>query len=77
MNPQQDPGRVRHYATTVLLQGLSPRRYPQRPDRCYLAYIKMFVLDISDKANPKKIQMSNSPPYTGFMHTMVPLSIAA
>ena len=31
--------------------------YPQRPDRCYLAYIDggMFVLDISDKANPKPI----------------------
>ena len=30
--------------------------YPQRPDRCYLAYIDggMFVLDISDKANPKR-----------------------
>jgi hypothetical protein len=50
--------------------------YPQRPDRCYLAYIDggMFVLDISDKANPKKIsQWTNSPPYTGFMHTIVPL----
>ena len=50
--------------------------YPQRPDRCYLAYIDggMFVLDISDKANPKKISSwTNSPPYTGFMHTVVPL----
>ena len=50
--------------------------YPQRPDRCYLAYIDggMFVLDISDKANPKKISSwTNSPPYTGFMHTIVPL----
>ena len=50
--------------------------YPQRPDRCYLAYIDggMFVLDISDKANPKKIShWTNSPPYTGFMHTIVPL----
>ena len=39
--------------------------YPQRPDRCYLAYIDggMFVLDISDKANPKKVsQWTNSPP---------------
>ena len=34
----------------------------------------MFVLDISDKANPKKVsQWTNSPPYTGFMHTIVPL----
>ena len=50
--------------------------YPQRPDRCYLAYIDggMFVLDISDKANPKRIsEWTNSPPYTGFMHTVVPL----
>jgi len=50
--------------------------YPQRPDRCYLAYIDggMFVLDISDKANPKRIShWTNSPPYTGFMHTVVPL----
>jgi hypothetical protein len=50
--------------------------YPQRPDRCYLAYIDggMHVLDISDKANPKKISSwTNSPPYTGFMHTVVPL----
>ena len=31
--------------------------YPQRPDRCYLAYIDggMFIIDISDKAKPKKI----------------------
>ena len=50
--------------------------YPQRPDRCYLAYIDggMFILDISDKANPKRISSwTNSPPYTGFMHTVVPL----
>jgi hypothetical protein len=50
--------------------------YPQRGDRCYLAYIDggMFVLDISDKANPKRVtQWTNSPPYTGFMHTVVPL----
>src|SRR5256884_548829 len=50
--------------------------YPQRSDRCYLAYIDggMFVLDISDKANPKGIsQWTNSPPYTGFMHTVMPL----
>ena len=50
--------------------------YPQRPDRCYLAYIDggMHVLDISDKANPKRISSwTNSPPYTGFMHTVVPL----
>ena len=50
--------------------------YPQRPDRCYLAYIDggMHVLDISDKSSPKRISSwTNSPPYTGFMHTVVPL----
>ncbi len=50
--------------------------YPQRPDRCYLAYIDggMHILDISDKGNPKRISSwTNSPPYTGFMHTVVPL----
>ncbi len=50
--------------------------YPQRPDRCYLGYIDagMFVLDISDKAHPTPIcQWDNSPPYTGFTHTVVPM----
>jgi hypothetical protein len=50
--------------------------YPQRGDRCYLGYIDagMFVLDISDKAHPKPIcHWDNSPPYTGFTHTVVPM----
>ena len=50
--------------------------YPQRPDRLYLCYIDggMFVMDIADKASPKVIShWTNSPPYTGFMHTAVPL----
>ena len=50
--------------------------YAQRPDRLYLAYIDggMFIMDISDKANPKPIShWTNSPPYTGFMHTVLPL----
>jgi hypothetical protein len=50
--------------------------YPQRPDRCYLGYIDagMFIMDISDKANPKPIcRWDNSPPYTGFTHTVLPL----
>jgi hypothetical protein len=50
--------------------------YPQRPDRCYLGYIDagMFIMDISDKTNPKPIcQWDNSPPYTGFTHTVLPL----
>lgn len=50
--------------------------YPQRPDRCYLGYIDagMFVLDITDKANPKPVaRWDNSPPYHGFTHTVLPL----
>jgi hypothetical protein len=50
--------------------------YPQRPDRCYLGYIDggMFILDIADKAHPKMISgWRNSPPYTGFCHTVLPL----
>jgi hypothetical protein len=50
--------------------------YPQRPDRCYLAYIDagMFILDIAHKARPKVVaKWDNSPPYTGFTHTLVPL----
>ncbi len=50
--------------------------YPQRPDRLYLGYLDagMFVMDISDKAHPKPIcRWDNSPPYTGFTHTLMPL----
>lgn len=50
--------------------------YPQRPDRCYLGYLDagMFVMDIADKASPKPIcQWDNSPPYTGFTHTVLPM----
>jgi len=50
--------------------------YPERPDRAYLGYLDggALVLDISDKAHPKRISSwTNSPPYTGFMHTVVPL----
>jgi hypothetical protein len=50
--------------------------YPQRPDRLYLGYIDagMFILDIADKSKPKPIaRWDNSPPYTGFTHTVVPL----
>lgn len=50
--------------------------YPQRPDRCYLGYLDagMFILDISDKANPKPItRWDNSPPFMGFTHTALPL----
>jgi hypothetical protein len=50
--------------------------YPRRPDRCYLGYIDggMFILDIADKAHPKAVGgWCNSPPYTGFCHTVLPL----
>jgi len=50
--------------------------YKKRKDRLYLCYIDggMFVMDISDKSKPKPIShWTNSPPYTGFMHTAVPL----
>jgi hypothetical protein len=50
--------------------------YPQRPDRCYLGYLDggMMVLDIADKARPKLVsRWSNSPPYNGFTHTVLPL----
>jgi len=50
--------------------------YPERPDRCYLGYIDagMYVMDISDKAHPKPLcRWDNSPPYTGFTHTVLPL----
>jgi len=50
--------------------------YPQKGDRLYLAYIDggMFVMDIADKSKPQVISSwTNSPPYTGFMHTVVPL----
>ena len=50
--------------------------YPQRPDRCYLGYIDggIMILDISDKAHPKLVShWTNSPPYNGFNHTVLPL----
>jgi hypothetical protein len=42
----------------------------------YLAFIDagMFIMDISDKSKPKPIcRFDNSPPYTGFTHTVLPL----
>jgi len=50
--------------------------YPQRPDRCYLGYLDggMMILDIADRARPQMIsRWSNSPPYNGFTHTVLPL----
>ena len=50
--------------------------YPQRPDRMYLGYLDggTFVMDISDKSDPKVIGAWNPhPPYPGFAHTVLPL----
>ena len=50
--------------------------YPQRPDRLYLAYIDggLFVMNIADKSKPKVVShWTNSPPYSGFVHTALPL----
>jgi hypothetical protein len=50
--------------------------YPQRPDRCYLGYLDggIMVLDIADRARPQLLsRWSNSPPYNGFSHTVLPL----
>jgi hypothetical protein len=50
--------------------------YPQKADRLYLTYIDggMFVMDIADKSKPQPVtHWTNSPPYTGFMHTAMPL----
>ncbi|HEX6319328.1 MAG TPA: hypothetical protein VFZ84_10665 [Burkholderiales bacterium] len=50
--------------------------YPQRPDRCYLGYLDggIMVLDIADHSRPKLVsRWTNSPPYNGFSHTVLPL----
>ncbi len=50
--------------------------FPERPDRCYLAYLDggAFIMDISDLSNPKPIsRFVNSPPFKGFTHTALPL----
>jgi hypothetical protein len=74
----KEPPPVRHTAPAIDkgFRAHNTNVYPQRPDRCYLGYIDagMYVMDISDKANPKPIsRWDNSPPYTGFTHTIVPL----
>jgi hypothetical protein len=50
--------------------------YPQRPDRCYLGYLDggIMVLDISERSRPQLVsRWTNSPPYNGFSHTVLPL----
>ena len=69
----------RHKAPMALDKGFRAHNtnvYPERPDRCYLAYLDggMLIMDISDKSKPKMIsRWDNSPPYTGFTHTLIPL----
>jgi hypothetical protein len=67
---------VRHTQFDMGFRAHNTNVYPQRPDRCYLGYIDagMYVLDITDKANPKPLcRWDNSPPYHGFTHTVLPL----
>jgi hypothetical protein len=50
--------------------------YPERPDRCYLGYLDggIMVLDISERSRPELVaRWTNSPPYNGFAHTVLPL----
>ncbi len=50
--------------------------YPERPDRAYVAMLDggAYILDISDKANPKPVGHWNPhPPMPGFLHTILPL----
>ncbi len=50
--------------------------YPERPDRCYLGYLDggVMVLDISQPSRPRLVsRWTNSPPYNGFSHTVLPL----
>jgi hypothetical protein len=50
--------------------------YPERPDRCYLGYLDggIMILDIADRSRPKLVsRWSNSPPFNGFAHTVLPL----
>ncbi|MCY4450268.1 MAG: hypothetical protein OXE02_15640 [Chloroflexi bacterium] len=50
--------------------------YPERPDRAYCCYLDsgVFIMDISDKANPSVVGSINvAPPFPGFCHTALPL----
>ena len=69
----------RRRRATTARHGL-PRAQHQRLSAAagplYLGYIDggMFVIDITDKANPKPLShWTNSPPYHGFTHTALPL----
>jgi hypothetical protein len=71
-----DPAPVRHRELDRGFRAHNTNVYPQRSDRCYLGYIDagMIVLDIADKSRPKPVcRWDNSPPFTGFTHTVLPL----
>ena len=68
--------RRRGTRSTRAIARTTPMSIRNSGDRLYLGYIDggMFVLDIADKSKPTPIcHWTNSPPYTGFMHTVVPL----
>jgi hypothetical protein len=70
------PAPARHRKLDRGFRAHNTNVYPQRPDRCYLGYIDggMLILDISDKAKPQPLcRWDNSPPFTGFTHTVLPL----
>jgi len=70
------PPPKRHPKFDTAFRAHNTNVYPDRPDRAYVAYLDggMFILDISDPANPKEISHWNPhPPYNGFMHTVLPL----
>jgi hypothetical protein len=65
-HPQFDTG-TRAHNTNI---------YPERPDRAYVAFIDggAYILDISDKSQPKPVGHWNPhPPFPGFTHTVLPL----
>ena len=50
--------------------------YPERPDRCYLGMLDAgaMILDIADKSRPRVVaRWDNSPPFSGFTHTLMPI----
>lgn len=70
------PPPARHPRFDTAFRAHNTNVYPDRPDRAYVSYLDggMFILDISDPANPKEISHWNPhPPYNGFMHTVLPL----
>ena len=70
------PPPKRHPTYDIGIRAHNTNVYPERPDRVYLAYIDggIYILDISDMANPKPVSHWNPhPPQNGFSHTVLPL----